>query len=375
MKIQKQYAPWVHSVGGALEAIQKAERVSEFLRTRKGAEMYAKYLLEGGQVETFLAKSQPTPGDVHVNAPLTNVSIAFLAEQQFLADVVFPNVPVQKKSDDYFEYPKDQWYRSDAQERPPGSESAGSGYTLTTKQYGCKVYALHKDVPDEARANADPMINLDRDATEFVTRQLAIKRERDWGAKFFTTGVWTGSTTGTDRTPSTLWSAANSTPIEDIDAEIDSIHRKTGYRPNIIVLGQDVWTILKNHPDLLERIKYTEKAIVFQDLLASIFQVDRVLVASAIHNDAKEGATPDMKRILDTKDALICYAARSPSLLQPSAGYTFSWAGYLGAGPGGQRMTRFRMQHLKSDRVEGEMAYDQKVIAPDLGAFFNGAVS
>lgn len=375
MSIVKQYAPWVLSVGGALEAIQKAERISEFLRTRKGAEMYTKYLREGGQAETFLTKSQPTPGDVHVNAPLTNVSIAFLAQQQFLADVVFPNVPVQKKSDDYFEYPRDQWFNTDAKERPPGSESAGSGYALTTSQYACRVIALHKDVADEARANADPMINLDRDATEFVTRQLAIKRERDWATKFFKTGVWTGSSTGTDITPSTLWSAGSSAPIDDLDKEIDSIQVKTGFRPNTVVLGQDVWTILKNHPDLLERIKYTEKAIVFQDLLASILQVKRVLVASAVHNVAKEGASRDMQRIVGTKDALVCYAAESPSLMQPSAGYTFSWAGYLGAGPGGQRMTRFRMQHLRSDRVEGEMAYDQKVIAPDLGAFFDGAVA
>ena len=33
------------------------------------------------------------------------------------------------------------------------------------------------------------------------------------------------------------------------------------------------------------------------------------------------------------------------------------------------------MEHLKSDRIEGEMAWDQKVVSDDLGAFFNGIVS
>jgi hypothetical protein len=33
------------------------------------------------------------------------------------------------------------------------------------------------------------------------------------------------------------------------------------------------------------------------------------------------------------------------------------------------------MDHLKSDRVEGEMAYDQKLVAADLGYFFNGIVA
>jgi hypothetical protein len=61
--------------------------------------------------------------------------------------------------------------------------------------------------------------------------------------------------------------------------------------------------------------------------------------------------------------------------MTPSAGYTFSWSGYLGAGPAGQRMSRFRMQQLRADRVEGEMAYDMKVVAPELAAFFNNTVA
>ena len=43
----------------------------------------------------------PSRGDVHVNRPLTNISIAFLQTQEaFVADRVFPNIPVTKQSDD-----------------------------------------------------------------------------------------------------------------------------------------------------------------------------------------------------------------------------------------------------------------------------------
>jgi len=38
-------------------------------------------------------------------------------------------------------------------------------------------------------------------------------------------------------------------------------------------------------------------------------------------------------------------------------------------------INRFRMQQLKSDRLEIEMAYVHKVIASDLGYFINGAIS
>jgi len=59
----------------------------------------------------------------------------------------------------------------------------------------------------------------------------------------------------------------------------------------------------------------------------------------------------------------------------PSAGYTFSWTGYLGASQEGLRTLRFRMPQLRSDRVEGEMAYDQKVVAAELGVFFSAAIA
>jgi hypothetical protein len=122
---------------------------------------------------------QPTQGDVHVNRPLSNISIAYLNMQDFIAHKVFPNVPVNKQSDAYFVYPKDQWFRTDAKPRGVSQESAGSGYELDTDTYYAKPQALHKDVDDQIRANADAPINLDAEATEFVTRQLALRREKD----------------------------------------------------------------------------------------------------------------------------------------------------------------------------------------------------
>lgn len=84
--------------------------------------------------------------DVHVNRPLTNISIAYIQEQtQFVADKVFPLVPVQKQSDRYFQYLKEDWFRSDAEERAPGTETAGSGWKLdNTPTYYTPIYGIHK---------------------------------------------------------------------------------------------------------------------------------------------------------------------------------------------------------------------------------------
>jgi len=311
---------------------------------------------------------QPTASDVHVNQPLTNISVAFLQDQaEFISDKVFPIVPVAKQSDRYFQFTKDQWFRSDAQIRGVSQESAGSGFEIdSTPNYRCDVLAVHKDLDDQIIANQDAPLDLDRAATEFVTRSLMLKKEKDWAAKFFKTSLWTGAT---DATPSTKWNAANSTPIKEVRGRITSIHQKTGYRPNKLILARDVWAAIQDNSDFLDRIAYTATKIVSTGLLASVLEIDEVLIAGAVHNTAAEKATAVMAHVF-TAGALLVYAAPRPSLMMPSAGYTFSWTGYLGASPQGLRISRMRADLLRSDRIEGEMAYDQKVVATDMGAFF-----
>ena len=68
---------------------------------------------------------------------------------------------------------------------------------------------------------------------------------------------------------------------------------------------------------------------------------------------------------------LLGYRATRPSLKQPTAGYIFAWTGLEGASSYGSRMVRIKMDQLGLDteRLEMEMAYDQKVICKDMGMF------
>jgi len=316
---------------------------------------------------------QPTPSDVHVNAPLTNVSIAYLQDQaEFVADRAFPPVMVAKQSDRYFAYDKGNWFRSKARKRGPAEESAGSGFTIdNTPNYFADVWAIHRDVDDDTRANADAAIDVDRDATEFVTRDLILTREVQWAATYFTTSIWTGTSTGTDVTPSTLWDASGSTPISDIRTQLRSIKKKNGFRGNKIVTSDLVWDVLQDHPDFLERIKYTQTAIVTTGLLAAVLGLDDVLVGGAVINSVNEGQT-DSLDFLFGKHVLCLYAPPRPGLLTPSAGYIFNWNARVG---GFMRVLRFRMEWLKADRVEGEMAFAQKQVAPTLGALLASVIS
>jgi len=317
----------------------------------------------------------PSINQVHVNRPLTNISVAYLQRAtNFIAGTAFPRVPVSKQSDKFFTYPKEYWHRSEAKVRAPATESAGSGYSNSTDVYSANVVAVHKDIDDQTRANADAPLDMDRDATEWVTHQLLIKREADWVTNFFTTGIWTGSTTGTDITVGTQWGTNSSTPIEDVTAQSIAVSQNTGYKPNTLVIGPQVFDALRHHPDIIDRIKHVQRGVVTLDLLPALFDVDRVLVPYAVQNSAVEGANASMS-FLYGKHALLCYSAPSPGLLMPSAGYTFDWTGYLGANQSGSVISRFRIDLKRSDRIEGEMAYAQKVVAADCAAFFNACVA
>ena len=323
---------------------------------------------------------QPTSSSVHVDAILTNISVAYMQRQEnFIADKVFPIIPVDKKSDKYFVYTKNDWFRDEAQRRADATESAGSGYNLTTGTYNADVWAFHKDVGDQTLANADAPLNPLREAAEFVTHRLLLRRELQFVTDFFTTGVWADDVTGVSGTPSTnevkQWSDyTSSDPINDIEAAKSEILGNTGMEANTLVLGYEVFRQLKNHPDLVDRIKYTSSQTITTDMLAAMFDIPRVMIAKAVKATNNEGAS-EAYGFAFGKGALLCHVAPNPGVMTPSAGYQFSWTGVsqgLGANIG---TSSFRMESIKADRVEAEMAFDNKVIGSDLGYFWTSIVA
>lgn len=328
-------------------------------------------------------KNQPTQGDVHVNAPLTNIAIAMIQDAtNFVAARVFPNVPVAKQSDRYYTYDRGHFNRDEAKKRAPGTESAGVGYTVdNTPSYFAELYAIHHDVDDQMRSNADPQVNPDRDAALLVMTKLLIKREKLFVSKFFAGGLWTNDWDGVAASPTgnqvLQWNDANSNPIENVRAARTTVAESTGFRPNKMVIGARVLDALLDHPDIIDRIKYGQTpgqpAMAGVQALEKLFGLS-IEVMEAIENTAAEGAA-NVHSFIGGKKALLVYAPPAPGLMVPSAGYTFSWRGLLGAGADGGRIKKFRMEKLGSDRVEGEMAFDQKLVAADLGYFFDTIVA
>ena len=323
----------------------------------------------------------PARTQLHIDRALTNLSVAFMQDESvFIADKVFPIVSVQKQSDTYFIYKKEDFFRDEAGARADGTESAGGDYDIEqAPPYFCRIYAFHKDVTEQERVNSDDPLKPDQDSTEFVSHKLLLKRETKWATDYFQPSIWGREITGV-ASPSTAteckkWSDVSSDPIKQVRAEATKMIENTGRKPNILILSPYAYDALVDHPLILERIKYTQKGVVTAELLASLFEVEKVLIPYAIKNTQAKGKDAAMEFIMG-KHALLCYAAKNPGIKQPSAGYTFAWKGLKGAGAYGNRVVRIPMPWLgmETERIEGEMAFDQKVVAKDLGTFLKDIV-
>lgn len=322
---------------------------------------------------------QPNANALHINAPLTNVAVGFKLDRDgFIADKVFPEIPVDKKSDSYWVIPRGDWLRDEAKPRADATESVGSGYEVGDDAYNAIVEAIHKDIGDQARANADAPFNLDSQATEFVTDRLLIRKEVAFLGKMFKTGVWSADYTGVASAPTSSqfikWSDYdNSNPTSVIKAAAKKILRTTGMKPNTLVLGYDVWDALSEHPIFIDRMKYTNSDPTNLSDIARYFDVEKIFVSSAVLNTGKEGQLDSFDFVLG-RVMWLGYVAPAPGMFVPSAGYSFAWKGVSGGLGQTVGISKFRMEHLKADRVEGEIAVSPKVVSAELGAFFTDVV-
>lgn len=323
--------------------------------------------------------SLPTASDVHVNRPLTNIAIAVTQdEKNFVAGRVFPTVPVSKKSDTYFIWDRGDFNRDEAAEVGPGGEAPITGLRVSSDSYECKVFKLAAMVSDQERANADQPLNLDVTKTEDITRKLMIRRERRWAERFFTTSVWTGSTTGADLVGGAdfvVWSNyAGSDPVTVIRAQAFNLTKNLGVPMSDLklTLGAEVFLQLLDHPKFLERYEQVQASIMNEQLMAAVLGIGEVIVPMAVHNTAKEGAAVSMS-FIHGKSALLTYSPAGAAINRPSAGYMFMWTGlYAGSGV---KVKRWRRERFESDQIEGAIAFDPKATCAFAGVFFSAAVA
>lgn len=327
----------------------------------------------------------PTPGDVHVNVPLTNVSIAYAQDaNNFVASKVFPLVPVEKQSDKYWSIPKGAFRRIQMKRRGAGVASPRVDWEAdSSNTYFADVWSLAKDIADQVRANSDAGLDQDRIAVKLLTQQALLRREKTFAANYLATG-WGTDMTGVAGAPAggqvRQWNEASATPLADVAAGKLAVLLATGMEPMDLVITYPVWNVLKNHPEIVDRVKYGQTAggpaRVSVEAVAALMELERIHVMKASEETSAESAASVTNAFIGGKTALLAYSTRTPAMEEPSAGYTYAWRGYLGAGPDGQRIKRYRRpEEYAADSVEIEIADDMKRVATDCGYFFNTVVA
>lgn len=307
----------------------------------------------------------PTPNDVHYRRPLSNIAIGYRNPQFLGADFAFPEVPVQKQSDLFWIFTRGAWFRDVAAPRSPGTRAKEVDYYLSTGSYMCMERALSHVVPDEVRKNADNPLKPDRDATIFVTDLLQLGQEIRVADLISTNGStnWANSAS-----PSTQWSNDASDPLGDVETGIETLVQNIAREPNKAIIGRQVWTKLRNHPDLLDRIKGVERGVITPEIMQGLMGIPKIGIGKSIKNTANDGAADSFSFVWGKNMVMLWSPQRGEGGLQtPSAGYVFGWMPF--------ETRKFRREEEFADVVMVRHSVDERITASDAGYVVYKAVA
>jgi Phage major capsid protein E len=232
----------------------------------------------------------------------------------------------------------------------------------------CEDHTLKEFVADEDVENAITPTDPFMDATENVSEGLLIDREIEVASLLTSTANLTQNITlsGTSQ-----WNDfSNSDPIAAVRTGKQTIHASIHQNPNTLVMGRQVWDKLIDHPAFLERVKYSQLGVMTPDLMARIFEVDRIIVGGAGKNTAKEGQTDSMSYIWG-KDSFLAYIAPTIKPKMITLGLTYKWQEKQV-----ERLRGANEEDRKGTYVRiGNAYYDQNIVSASCAYLFKGAVA
>ena len=296
------------------------------------------------------------------NNYLTNMSMAHFANPaDFVATKIFPICPVAQSSSYYYKFSKADLARDNVSRKPAFGKVQPAIMGQTDDTYKCEVDQIIVGIDqistlDFQRAHAPGVADPRRAKVRFATEQMLLHQDILFAKNFFRAGVWANEYAGVASNP------GEKQMLKFTDANFDPV--------------VDAFNALKNHGDIIERVKYTgstaNPATVNEQVLAQLFGIKEVVVLESTYNSAGIGGE-NMEFICDPAGALLCYATDAPAIDEPSAGYIFTWD-MLGNG-----------QHVAFDQYEGEkgthsefieglMSSDMKKTCDDLAIYFKDCV-
>jgi hypothetical protein len=300
-------------------------------------------------------------GNVHIDQILTQISVGF-PNTGLVGNVLYPSVTVRKQSDKYYVFGREAWLPEDDIRAPGDEANEIPGLQLSTDTYYAQEHALQIPVTDEERENADAPLSPDRDGTELVTGKIMIGRELAQKNLATTAANYAAGMTVTNAGTQQWNDYVNSTPISDVKTGRRAINAQIFMDPNLGIIPYQVMSTLEDHPDFIERIKYSERGVITAEIIAALFGIERIVVPGAGINTANPGQAASLGYIWG-KDVLLAYVPPRAGMRIPAFGYEFVW-GFGGNTP--QVVDRWREERRASDLIRVRRRYDLKQVAVDV---------
>ena len=214
------------------------------------------------------------------------------------------------------------------------------------------------------------MIQPAIDRTEFLTDKIDLNKEIALASRIFEGADIPGETlAGNDQ-----WSDYdNSDPVVAVEEKKAAVQAAVQEIPNTLVLPYEVFQKVRLHPEIVDRVKYSNLGVAGPDVLAQLFDVEQILVPRSFKNVARRGQEPDLRYVWG-KNAFLCYIPPRPAMMRVALSYSFLWTQAPGT-VNGRLVELWREHPRKSDVIRVQRYYDQKIIAPGACYVWKNAVA
>lgn len=274
---------------------------------------------------------QLTPAQARVVDPvLTNVAQGF-KQSNLIGDALFPRVNVGLRAGNIITFGKEDFMLYTTG-RSPGENTKRVQFGYSGGPFALIDYSLEGGLPIEIKHEQESGANgwsIDGAAMTVNKVQSIMALRLEYAqAQLARTYASYGASNKVTLSGTSQWSdySGTSNPVTVIETAKEAVRAAIGMRPNTVVMGAAVMAKLRQHPVVVDRLKYTGRDIATTEILASLFGVEKVLVGDAVYSNDAGTAFTDVWG----KDVIVAYT--NPASLQdmgaPTYGYTYNLGGY-----------------------------------------------
>ena len=227
---------------------------------------------------------------------LSNVSNQLLTSG-FIADSLFPSIPVMQSTGKLGSYGKDHLRIEQNLAGGQGQYRRVVPNVRTTTGYSIEGHGLEGMVTKYDYKNVQQPFEAEQDEVIGLTSLLQVEKEYSLAATLADTAVLTSNTTLSGS--SQLSDYSNSDPIGVFSTARASVKNGCGLQADTAFMDSRVADKLRFHPAILDALGFKENRPggLTDEELAKAMYVKRVLVADCDYNSAKEGQTDSLAAI------------------------------------------------------------------------------